>query len=55
MTDPDRVHTTEAAEGDVDDDAGGRTPHPEDPAEGPDRGVVPDADVPAPPETPGEV
>jgi hypothetical protein len=36
MTDPDREHTTEAAEGDVpgDEEAGGRTPHPQDPAEG---------------------
>ena len=38
MTDPDRVHTTESAEGDEpgDDATGGRTPHAEEPAEGPD-------------------
>jgi hypothetical protein len=54
MTDADRQHTTEAAEGDVpgDDEAGGRTPHPEDPAEGPDAAGV---DVPTPPVTPGEM
>jgi hypothetical protein len=37
MTDPDREHTTEPAEGaDPPGSAstGGRTPHPEDPAEG---------------------
>lgn len=36
MTEPDRVHTTESAEGDEpgDEETGGRTPHPEDPAEG---------------------
>jgi hypothetical protein len=36
MTDPQREHTTEPAEGEVpgDDDPGGRTPHPQDPAEG---------------------
>ena len=38
MTDPDRPHTAEPAEGDLpgDDRAGGRTPHPQDPAEGQD-------------------
>jgi hypothetical protein len=36
MTDPDRPHSSEAAEGDApgDDEPGGRTPHPQDPAEG---------------------
>ena len=36
MTDPDREHTTEPAEGQEpgDDETGGRTPHPQDPAEG---------------------
>jgi hypothetical protein len=36
MTEPDRVHTTESAEGDEagDEETGGRTPHTEDPAEG---------------------
>ena len=36
MTEPDRVHTTESAEGDEpgDEETGGRTPHPEEPAEG---------------------
>jgi hypothetical protein len=50
MTDPDREHTTEPAEG-ADDPGGeqsGRTPHTEQPAEGPDVDPVP-------PETPGEL
>ena len=36
MTDPERRHTTEPAEGEEpgDDATGGRTPHPQDPAEG---------------------
>jgi len=36
MTDPDRMHTTESAEGDEpgDEETGGRTPHSEEPAEG---------------------
>ena len=38
MTEPDRVHTTESAEGDEpgDDETGGRTPHTEEAAEGED-------------------
>jgi hypothetical protein len=38
MTDPDRVHSTESAEGDEpgDEETGGRTPHSEEPAEGED-------------------
>ena len=38
MTEPDRVHTTESAEGDEpgDEETGGRTPHSEEPAEGED-------------------
>jgi hypothetical protein len=61
MTDPDRQHTTEPAEGAVrgDDQAGGRTPHAEEPAEGADPAVDPGAaaglDVPTPPVTPGEM
>jgi len=44
MTDPQREHSTEAAEGEVsgDDDPGGRTPHSQDPAEG-DAGTAEDA------------
>ena len=41
MTDPDRSHTAEPAEGAEpggDDGAGGRTPHPQDPAEGAEPG-----------------
>jgi len=36
MTEPERTHSTEAAEGDLpgDDETGGRTPHSEQPAEG---------------------
>lgn len=42
MTEPDRVHTTETAEGDEpgDEATGGRTPRPEEPAEGEDVGGV---------------
>ena len=38
MTDPDRPHTSEPAEGQEpgNDGAGGRTPHSQDPAEGAD-------------------
>jgi hypothetical protein len=38
MTDPERTHSTESAEGDEpgDEETGGRTPHPEDPVEGSD-------------------
>ena len=38
MTDPDRQHTSEPAEGDVEpgSDPQDRTPHPEEPAEGVD-------------------
>jgi hypothetical protein len=38
MTDPERMHSSESAEGDEpgDEETGGRTPHPEDPAEGSD-------------------
>ena len=41
MTDPDRPHTTEPAEGDAprDDSPDGRTPHPQEPAEGADEGT----------------
>jgi hypothetical protein len=54
MTDPDREHTTEPAEGAENPgaDESGRTPHPEQPAEGP--ADDPDVD-PVPPETPGEL
>ena len=54
MTDPDREHTTEPAEGQEpgDDETGGRTPHPQDPAEGADAAGL---DVPTPPVTPGEM
>jgi hypothetical protein len=49
MTDPDREHTEEPAEGAVspgDDEQDGRTPHPEGPAEG-DAGTAPgSADTP---------
>jgi hypothetical protein len=40
MTEPDRQHTTESAEGDEpgDEETGGRTPHSEQPAEGDDTG-----------------
>jgi hypothetical protein len=36
MTDPERQHTADPAEGEEpgDDAPGGRTPHPQDPAEG---------------------
>jgi hypothetical protein len=44
MTDTDRQHTTEPAEGDLPgDEPGGQTPHPQDPAEGPDEGTAEDA------------
>jgi hypothetical protein len=45
MTDPERPHTTEPAEGDPsgDDSPGGRTPHPQEPAEGADEGTAEDA------------
>ena len=45
MTEPDRQHTTEPAEGDVpgDDEPGGRTPPPQDPAEGPEEGTAEEA------------
>jgi hypothetical protein len=49
MTDPERAHTTEPAEGGnpPGEDPSGRTPHPEDPAEGGQ--VTPDgADTPDP-------
>jgi hypothetical protein len=38
MTEPERMHSTEAAEGDQagDEETGGRTPHSEQPAEGED-------------------
>ena len=38
MTEPDRMHTTESAEGDEpgDEETCGRTPHSEEPAEGRD-------------------
>jgi hypothetical protein len=54
MTDPDRQHSSEPAEGDApgDDDPGGRTPHPEDPAEGPP--LEADGDEPSAPAAPGE-
>jgi len=50
MTDPDRAHTQEPAEGAKQSggEQSGRTPHPEQPAEG----AEPD---PVPPETPGEL
>jgi hypothetical protein len=40
MTEPERTHTTESAEGDEpgDEETGGRTPHSEQPAEGEDTG-----------------
>ena len=40
MTEPERTHSTESAEGDEpgDDETGGRTPHPDQPAEGEDTG-----------------
>ena len=46
MTDPERPHTAEPAEGGEPggDDAGGRTLHPQDPAEGAETGAdTPDA------------
>jgi len=55
MTDPDRQHTSEPAEGGVpgeEEAPGGRTPHPEDPAEGPP--LDDDADEPSAPAAPGE-
>jgi hypothetical protein len=50
MTDPDREHTQEPAEGAERPgrDQSGRTPHPEQPAEG----AEPE---PLPPDTPGEL
>jgi hypothetical protein len=54
MTDPDREHTTEPAEGAEqpgEDEGTGRTPHPEQPAEGREF----DAEPVEPPETPGEL
>ena len=38
MTEPERLHTSESAEGDEpgDEETGGRTPHSEAPAEGED-------------------
>ena len=44
MTDPEQQHTEEPAEGAVQpgsEPGGGRTPHPEQPAEGEDRGGGP--------------
>jgi hypothetical protein len=40
MTEPERMHSTESAEGDEpgDEETGGRTPHSEQPAEGEDTG-----------------
>lgn len=45
MTDPDRQHTTEPAEGDErpGQQVDARTPHPEEPAEGPEGDERPDA------------
>jgi hypothetical protein len=50
MTDPEREHTPEPAEGaeNPGTDESGRTPHPEQPAEG-------EEIDPIPPETPGEL
>jgi hypothetical protein len=55
MTDPEREHTQEPAEGAErpGGDQSGRTPHPEQPAEGPADSE--ELDVPVPPETPGEL
>jgi len=55
MTDPDRQHSSAPAEGGApgeEEAPGGRTPHPEDPAEGPP--LDDDADEPSAPAAPGE-